>query len=338
MVSRAFRLLLFLSPIVIPVNTAVDVFDMIFFRTSVMVLFMASLLDKPKRSMPDWVNKVVIGLFSLCLLNLFNFKFSQTVLMNTLSLFIATMGFYILYTYCEKNIDIKRPIILAILVNLIILAFQGTGRDVIFDEVYQGGLIGNAARFGIYSALISSLVPDMFLLLTFFSVFVSKQTTILIPFALYAFMKVRWFNKKIFLTIFFIGVLLFMKDYIITEFAIRIKNAWIPILRVFFDRPLLGFGLGANPLPGTNIGLFQNSYLQFVTGVGILGVAWIAYAFREIFIHLKFDIKILPLVSLLLIMFIEYPIEIPKFWHIDIAILVYTLLHCQKKPAMEMIC
>lgn len=325
-VSRTFKWLLFLSPILVAANINMDIFDLIFFRTGVMVLFMASLLDTQKRVMPGWVNKLVVALLSLCLFSLFNFKFPQIILMNTLNLFLGVLGFYIVYTYCDKDIDLKKPIAWAFVVNLGLFAMQRSGVDPVYDTISYG-FIGNAARFGIYSALITPFLPLGLIIAGLCTVIYTKSYTMLIPIVLMIFLKANSIKRKIFVGVIAFGIAFLLKDHIINQFSIRIKEVWIPILTIFFDQPLIGIGFGQNQVVGSNIGVYLNSYLQFVVGLGALGLVWVGYALKAIKSNLTINLGLL---SLLFIMFIEYPIEIPRFWFTVTAILVMALLKHQR--------
>lgn len=325
-VTKIFRALLFLSPIVVAANINMDIFDLIFFRTGVMVLFMASLLDIPKREMPSWVNKIVFFLLGLCLFNLFNFQFAQTILANTFNLFIGVLGFYLVYRYCDADIDLKKPIAWAFIINLILYTAQRFGIDPVYDHISEGGFMGNAARMGIYSALITPFLPFMLIIAGVVLMFFIKQYTILIPIVIGLFLKAKSKKNKVLIIIGACIAGLILKKHIISEFAIRINELWIPILDIYFDKPLLGIGFGQNHVVGPNIGVYLNSYLQFIVGVGILGLVWFIYTFKVIHKEIKLNFALL---TLGLVMCIEYPIEIPRFWFLIIAILVNTLL-CYK--------
>ena len=328
-VTNIFRALLFLSPIVVAANINMDIFDLIFFRTGVMVLFMASLLDTQKRLMPQWVSKLVVALLSLCLFSLFNFKFPQVILMNTLNLFLGVLGFYIVYTYCDKDIDLKKPIAWAFIVNLILFAIQRAGFDPVYDTLSYG-FIGNAARFGIYSALVTPFLPLGLILAGLSVVVFTKSYTMLIPIVLMGFLKANNVKKKILVGVVAFAIAFLLKDHIISQFTVRIKEVWMPILTIFFDQPLIGIGFGQNQVVGQNIGVYLNSYLQFVVGMGIFGLVWIIYALKLIRKNMAMG---LGLISLLCLMFIEYPIEIPRFWFMIIAILLFALLNNKKEIA-----
>ena len=94
-----------------------------------------------------------------------------------------------------------------------------------------------------------------------------------------------------------------------------------PALQLFFDRPLIGYGLGVKLIP--NLEVLGNSYLQFIMGVGILGAVWFGYVFR--LIYKKFILNS-AIISLALIMLVEYALEIPRLWILVIAIITMFLI------------
>ena len=113
-----------------------------------------------------------------------------------------------------------------------------------------------------------------------------------------------------------------LHKHIWASLVLRFNNTWKPGLEYFFDRPLIGYGLGAKV--GDTFGIISTSYIQFLLGVGILGLVWLGYLFKK----LKFDDsrESIALFSLLVVMFFEYPIELTRCWYLIIAIIVMFLL------------
>lgn len=329
MVTKVFQLLLLLSPIVVGANINMDVFDLIFFRTGIIILFMSSLIDKPKRQMPDWVNRIVFGLFGLCIFNIFVHTFAPQVLANTMNIFLAIIGLYTIYVYLDEKSNLIKYILWAGVINLIFMISQRMGFDPIFDKIPQslpslaGAFLGNNPRIANYFALIIPFLPLALLPIGFVALFITKQFVILIPLVIILFARLKTVKLKIgFLVIAVLSAIL-LREHIIQSLKVRLV-VWIPVLQAFFDRPLVGYGLGTKILPDTDA--YFNSYLSFAIGVGILGLVWFGYVFKNIYKKLHNNKESIALITLVLSMLIEYPIEIIRLWYLIIGIIIMFLL------------
>lgn len=332
LVTKVFKLLLLLSPIVIGADINMDMFDLIFFRTGIIILFMASLIDTPKRVMPVWVNKIVFGFMGLCIFNIFIHTFAPCVMSVTMNLFLSIIGIYITYTYLDKT-DLTKYILLAGAINLIFLLFQRIGFDPIFDQIPQsqpylaGAFLGNAPRLGTYFALI---IPFMYVLSLPLAIIVSLligQYVMLIPIAILLYTRDKSRGWKLLIGGFSLASIFILHKHIWFSLVLRFNNTWKPGLTYFFDRLLIGYGLGAKV--GDTFGIISTSYIQFLLGAGILGLVWLGYLFKK----LKFDDsrESIALFSLLVIMFFEYPVELTRCWYLIIAIIVMYLLKQDKE-------
>ena len=327
MVTQAFQLLLLLSPICVGADIDMDMFDIIFFRTGIIVLFMASLLDKPKREMPAHINKIVLGLLGLCLASSFVHTFQPIVLHNFLNLFLAIVGFYIVYTYLDEKKNIIKFIIWAGAINLCFSISQRLGFDPIFDKVPQigGGFLGNIPRLANYFTLIITFLPFPFVLASILLVRFTGQLVILIPVTLVIFMKIKDFKKRIIFGAILIIIMIAIRQQIYASLVkTRFIMFWMPALKAFFDRPLIGYGLGNTMVK--DAGSVFSSYLQFMIGVGIFGLIWFGYVFKSIYKKIKNNVESIALVTLALLMAIEYPIEMIRLWFTIMAIIVMFLL------------
>lgn len=328
MVTKVFQLLLLLSPICFGANINVDMFDMIFFRTGIIALFMASLIDKPKREMPQSISYLILSLLGLCLVNLFIHTFSPTVLMNFQNLFLATVGFYIVYCYLDTERNIKKFILIAGLINLVFFISQRLGFDPIFDKkVWQedGGFLGNKQRMMTYFALITPFLNLWLLIGAVVLGLYTKQYVIFIPVFIVLFMRTKNRREKIGLGIIGLLSIIALRNHIWYSLTYRFNTAWKPTLDLFFDRPLIGYGLGERPIKDLEV--LGNSYLQFIMGVGILGAVWFGWVFKKLWKAIISDVSI---ISLALIMVIEYPIEILRLWYLVIAIIVMFLIKTER--------
>lgn len=327
MVTQIFQLLLLLSPICVGADIDMDMFDIIFFRTGIIVLFMASLLDKPKREMPAYINKIILGLLGLCLMSSFVHTFQPIILHNFLNLFLAIVGFYIVYVYLDEKKNLIKYILTAGIINLCFSISQRLGFDPIFNKVPQvgGGFLGNIPRLANYFTLIIPFLSLPFVLASILLVWFTGQLVILIPITLIIFMKIKDFRKRIIFGAILILIMIAIRQHIYTSLVnTRFIMFWKPALEAFFDRPLIGYGLGNTMVK--DAGSVFNSYLQFIVGVGIFGLVWFGYVFKSIYKKIKNNTESIALLTLGLIMFIEYVCEIPRLWFTIIAIIIMFLL------------
>ncbi len=328
MVTTIFQLLLLLSPICVGANVNMDMFDIIFFRTGIIFLFAASLIDKPKRQMPEYVNKIIFSLLAICLINLFIHTFNPAVLHNFMNLFLAIVGLHIVYCYWDKEQSMKKYILWAALINLVFFISQKIGFNPVFDVMpYQGqegAFLGNQPRLMTYFALITPFLWTPLILINLLLGLYTKQIIIFIPIALTLFAKVKSLRERIGMGIVILLAIILLKDKIIQALSFRFNMSYKPVLEAFFDRPLIGFGLGVSPIKELEV--MGNSYLQFIVGVGIIGAVWFGYVFKSIYKKIKNNIESIALVSLALIALVEYPIEIARLNYLVIAIIIMALL------------
>jgi len=335
MVTKIFQLLLLIAPIAISADINMDIFDLIFFRTSVIILFMASLFDNQRRQIPDYVKKIIMGLLGLCLFNMFNHSFGSIVLANTMNTFLAVLAFLIIYIYYDETKNIKKFILGAALINLIFFIIQKIGYDPIFDKsnygMIEGGFFGNAARLANYLTLIIPFIPYILIpLVVIFGLFV-KQYVVFIPVFIILFVKFKLLKIRIIIIACILLLSFLLRNHFIESFRVRFQDAWFPVLQAFFDRPLIGCGLGINPVPGSNLGVILNSYIQFIIGVGIYGVIWFGYVFKMIYKEITLKRLTIPFITLILLMLVEYPIEMMRLWFLIIAIFVMQLLKSNRE-------
>ena len=329
LVTKVFQLLLLLSPICVGADVDMDMFDLIFFRTGIIVLFMASLLDKPKRSMPEYINKIVFGLLGLCIFNIFVHSFAPAVMACTMNLFLGIAGIYIIYTYLDEKANLLKYIFIAGVINLLFFAGQVLGFDPVFDKIplnsapLAGSFLGNSARLGVYFALIAPFISAWLIPVAIFIGLLCSQYTIFIPVALLLLMKARSRRLKIALVFLVLLSVFILRTHILTSIQVRI-DAISLALKYFFDRPLIGFGLGN--IVDQKLNFFSTSYIRFLIGAGIFGLVWMGYAFKSIYKSIGNNRESLAFITLLLIASIEYPFELTRLWYLIIAIIIMFLI------------
>ena len=309
-----------------------DMFDIIFFRTGIIALFGASLLDTAKRQMPEWVNKIVFALIAICLWNLFIHTFNAKTLHESMNLFLAIVGFYIVYGYWDIKQSMRKYILWAGIVNLTVYGCQKVGFNPFFNSMpyvgQEGAFLGNQPRLMTYFALLTPFLWWPLLSISIFLGLYANQIIIFAPVAVCLFAKMRTKKEKIIYIVLVFLTALLLKDRILFSLSYRFNIAWKPILTEFFKQPLIGLGLGVSPIPELEV--MGNSYLQFITGVGIVGAVWFGYVFKNIYRKLSYNAESIALISLGIIMLIEYPIEITRLRYLIMAILVMWLLKTEE--------
>lgn len=319
---------MFISPIAIAVDMNIDVMDYIFFRCGVIVLFMASLWDKPRREMPQEIRLIILGLLGLCLANLFIHSFAQIILAPTMNIFLAALAFYIVYCYLDEKANLVKYILFAGLINLAFFIGQVFEFDPVFDKLADdgGAFFGNVPRFANYATLLLPFLGlPLALIIGLVLLWITKQFVFLIPLAWMLFVKIKPLRQRILLMAAILLLLVLGWPHIRHSLIdTRYTTLWYPALKAFFDRPLIGYGLGVNVV--SDVGSIFNNFLQFMLGVGIFGLAWFAYVFRCLRKSLSLNNRSIPLLTLMGMMCIEYPLEIPRLWYLVMAIIVMFLI------------
>ncbi len=309
-----------------------DMFDIVFFRTGTMVLFAASLLDKPKRTIPGSTSILIASLIGISIVNLFIHTFSPTVLHTSMNLFLGIVGFCIVYAYWDDKQSLKKVILLAALINLCLFIFQKIGINPVFDKMpykgQEGAFLGNQPRLMTYFALVTPLLNLWLLPLSLILGLFTKQYVIFIPIAVCLIIRSKSFKNRVYIGVLAVLSMAVAYKHIWSSLSFRFNLSWLPALKLFFERPLIGYGLGVGPVPGIEV--LGNSYLQFIIGVGIIGLVWFGYAIKTC---RKQILSSAALLSLLLIMSIEYPIEITRLWYLIMAIVVMALIKGEVKNA-----
>jgi hypothetical protein len=305
-----------------------DMFDVIFFRTGVIALVMVSMVDKPKRQMPEYINKVVFGLLGLVIANIFIHTFSPVVLHNTLNLFLAIIGFYVVYQHYDEAKSLGKFILLAAGLNLVFFISQRMGFDPIWNKLpykgEEGAFLGNKPRLMTYFALVTPFLHRDLLWLSIILGLWTKQYIIFIPVIVALFMGMKSLQAKRAVLLCAVIFLAIISKRIIQSLVFRFNMSYKPVLTAFFTQPLIGFGLGVRPIPELEV--MGNSYLQFIVGVGLAGLVWFGYIFKAIWQKIGLRNLTPAFITLALIMLVEYPIELPRLWFLIMAIIMMQLL------------
>lgn len=302
-----------------------DMFDITFFRTGVVALFVASLFDIPKRMISEKVTVIIASLLGLVFGSVLVHAFQSAGLHNSLNLFMAVLGLRIVYIYHDKNKDLSKYILAAALINLIFYFVQKGGFDPIWSvHPYvgqEGALLGNQPRLMTYFALIMPFGGMYLIIAGILLGIYSQQIVVFIPAVLMIFARIKSFKGRLIAGLLTFLALVLFRHKIMDSLFYRFHLAWAPALTAFFKQPLIGLGLGERFIP--ELGVVGNSYLQLIMGVGILGAVWFWYMFK---ILGRSIMRNVPILSLAVIMLVEYPIEIPRLWFLIMAIVVLFLI------------
>lgn len=317
MVDKILKIILVLSPIIWGINTPLNKIDSIFFILSCASLFLASLVDYPKRN----INIAIpaISLFALCVFNLFQNNFHSVVLSATINIFFGIVAVLIISNYVSGPKKFYPYIIIPALINIIIFAIQKMGYIAILNTtsaIDPGGILGNAPRLATYFCLILAVAFNVSWIL--FSLFilvaiVASEHTLLIAALVLLFLKAKNIKVKIGLCgLSILGIVILIKP-IITSILVRV-HPWKVIFEEIVRRPLLGYGMGLK----TD---FFNEYLNIWWSLGIMGLVWLGYV-----IYKYRKIKNLLIVPFLIICFTEYPLAIPRIWITLVALIAFSLI------------
>lgn len=341
MFDIVLKAILFLSPICYPMGTPLETFDMLFFRIASVVLFMAYLIDKSAVKEISLNTKYLIAsLLGIGVFNVFINTFHPVTLSSLFNLQLACLDLFLIITKCRNHKSIFKWIVYAGLVNVVSFLFQQMGNHFIFtigvNEGGSGGLIGNKARLATYLALIVpfAMQTNFISVLLFFGVsfWGPMQFSIALCFLFSVFLLTNDKKIKILLgcvVILFCGI--FFK-HILTSLKARWDGNMKFVLDKLLNRPLLGYGLGGNPIKD-NAEVICNSFLQFIVQVGFIGFAWIIYAIKKI--RFTRDIETVALYSMFALMMIEYPLAIQKLWLTMIAIVAFAIIKQEKDSTEE---
>jgi len=249
-----------------------------------------------------------------------------------MNLFVGVLGMYIVYKYYDEKQPIRKYILIAGAINLIFFISQRLGFDPIFDKsisyigVREGGFLGNGPRLMDYFALIIPFLPLPLVCLSPLLLFTlaKPQIIILAPVAIVILMRLKTQQYRVVFGVIVLLAIILLRNRILQSLAFRFNTSWNPILNLFFDCPFIGFGMGITPI--AQLEVIGSSYLQFITGVGVLGVVWFGYGFKNIYKKIQNNIESMALISLAIIMTIEYPLELPKLWFTIIGIVTMVLI------------
>ena len=341
MVDKLLKLILLISPIAYTTGISLNLFDIMFFRLGSMMLFCASLFDKPKRNI-NLATPIAL-IMGLCLFNLFTHSFNQIIFSYVVNMFLALLSLSIIVNYASPLKEFSKWIVGAALINIFVLIIQKFGFNPFFSHnPEEGGLMGNAPRLADYLTIISPILLSCslaFIPLLLIMSLLLKEYILLFVVLILVFIKFK--NKvirAIIVGVSLSGVVLLYHQIIFSLLHTR-WLVWKPTLEAIFNHPLNGYGLGLfSNLSSQVVGIKGylaencfNSYIEFVFGAGLLGLILIGLGIKKYIKHFDLSVESLSVLALLILSLLEYPVEIPKLWFTIIAIIGFFIIKTNKE-------
>lgn len=335
MVNKAVILLLILSPVIYKAGMAdkAILFEGFIFEIGVVILFIASLFDKPIRELKN--NWLIISFLGLCLFNIFCHSLTGSVQINNdivsvikpftvkylRNALLIMLSLTIMIKYISNVESFYKYIVYAVIMNLLVFDIQILGwYPISCNEGLPGGFMGNSARFTNYLAITLPFVFGfsfwLFLVSVIASLQIEPQVGTLLVALLLLFVHI---NSKLFrgiLAASFLGGVFAFTGHINKSLGTRLPQ-WKTGIELFFLNPVSGLGLGAVGEVTKNMNsdsTLSNSLLQIILEGGIGFGFWIYNTLKAFFKKFDASTESMAILSLLMISLIEYPFEIKRLW------------------------
>ena len=325
MVDKVFKTILLFTPIAYCVGVHYYKFELVFFQLASILLFASALFDTPKREFN--IKKLMVLFLGICLFSVVINGFQDKSLSVLITAFIACVDIFILAVYSKDLRKSFNWLMIGLGINTLVYAGQMFGYSPFIDpktlagpggEVVNqyGGIIGNAPRFAAFIALALPFVSRFYLIPALILGIFLKETSIFVAISIVVIYKygiydkewgIAWINK-FFIIVGIVLIAIFSKS-ILQSFSLRI-TIWEEAINHFAQRPLVGFGLGNFKIADYSM----SSFLQWIYGVGLLGVGFICLCLKRIKWYL---------IPLLFLCLFEYPFEIPRLYPLLIAVIAY---------------
>ncbi len=330
MVDRVFKTILFFTPIAYCIGVDYWKFEIVFFQLSSIILFISALNGIPKREFN--IKKLISIFLGICLFSTIVNGYQIKSLSAMINIFIGIVDIAILSIYC---VDLKKCLnwlMIGLGINTVVFigqmfgyspfidpsTFIGGNGQVIIGQF--GGIIGNSPRFAAFIALMLPFVSRWYLIPALILGLFLNEASILFSIFCVSLYTIYTINNDmlnpnqysvLFISLLFAGLasIFFFREHISQSFSIRF-SMWRDVISNLAQQPFNGFGLGVFPLAD----YAASSFLQWIYGVGVLGVGFITLCIKRIKWYM------LPLIFLCLF---EYPFEIPRLWPLIIFIIAY---------------
>jgi hypothetical protein len=277
-------------------------------------LFLASLLDKPKRefTMP----KGIIGILLLCIVSVFIHSFQILSLGVLLNIFIFFVGLSIVCKYAGDPKQFYKYITLAVVINCgIWLAQKYWFNFLPFENnPLSGGLCGTTPRLFNYLAIVMPIVfsvSPLSLAIPLLSI-LGGQYAPIVTSGITVFGALKLHRDRVVAIGTMVIGCIFLYSHIFESFRVRSQDIFPKAITEAAKLPLIGHGLGAYYQQMGNDSF--NIFLLLGYDLGILGVFILGYALWESRKLFKFDVISMSMISVLAVSMFDYVIEIPRLW------------------------
>lgn len=324
MVDIILKIILLLAPIYYCFNVHPNIMELFFYQISCMVLFIASFLDKPKREFNIRQFAVAfVGIFLFALVNHAKTNLGMYENIGYLAnVFFGISALYTISVYCrdwKKCIDF---LVIGLSINLLVFFAQTLGWHPIITSLPMdannnivnefGGIAGNSTRLGYFLALITPFISFIPLVFVAAMGIVLKEILVTVCAIAMIFLGTKNIIIRISIAILSILGLYSLYHQIGQSFNFRL-GIWKQAIEEICKRPVIGYGIG-------NFKIAEycfSPFIQWIHGVGVIGLAFIVLCLRKI------NILLVPLFILCLF---EYPFEVKRLWPVIIFILaVYSI-------------
>lgn len=346
MVDRVLKIILLFSPLAFAARITPGKFEILLFHLSLLLIFLASLVDKPQRE-SGILSKglAVFLLFGLINSAIHLFPAYSIATLYSLTLFCIFVD--IVYRYMREPSSYYRYIKIAVIINIIVYLAQRYWFNFLPFTAYNlGGIFGSGQRFGIYLAVVT---PICFSSLWFIIPIISTMTLSLNAFPIFLTMvlkeiykKINWKNfesnlvqSAVFFLVFIatLGIITVLREKILTSILFRINSFIIPAIQGIFNSFLFGNGLGAYY---NNVGNDPyNSLMMFTYDTGIFGLILALWGLWLIIKRLDWSIASLSLIGVILASMIDYPLEIARLWPTIAFILAAFFINKNRKEIAQ---
>jgi len=333
MVDIIVKALLLFSPIAYGSGINLDKFDLRFFQVGVIALFVAALFDKPKRKIKDITVPIAL-LLGLVIMNSFIHTFQPLDTRTVEDLFFGILGIIIISNYLKDPKKCYPYIYAAVGINIAVLVAQHLGLTTLLtfpkghhgSLTLHGGMFGNSSRLAMYMALTLpyfwSWSIALFGILVI-AILLCGEHNVLFTLSIFLICKAKG-KIKIPAILTTIGIFIFYWGHYSKSIPFRWNNVWSEKIALIIEKPLLGYGFGNYYLLyGTQS---FNSYIPFVFGLGILGLAWIIYVIAMHRKDLTKSTEGLAVIAFLVLCLYEYVVKTPRLWFTIIFIISAFLI------------
>jgi len=336
MVDKVFKAILLFTPIFYFPGVRAYKIELVFFQLASILLFASSLFDTPKREFK--IKKPAVLFVGICLFSVIVNGFQIPSVLAINNIFFGLVSIYVLVVYCKDLKSCLNWLMIGLGINTLVFIGQKFGFSPVIDPKtmtgikgfawdivigQEGGIIGNAPRFAMFIALTLPFVSRLYLIpavilgcfLHEASVFVSVAAVLIAEADRFG---VKWLRCFLLTTVL---ILPFFFHKTISQSMSSRLPIWSKMITELAQRPFVGFGLGEFKL--AEFGM--SSFLQWVYGVGYMGIGFIVLCFK------KMKWYLIPLVFLCLV---EYPFEVPRLW----PVIIFTLAYFAIDKKEEVLC